>query len=174
MLVIATVFMAFSSIETKDIPEKVIIKVKKAINDTYEVASFDMKPITVPQNIDKQTKIDFGNERLVSIKNNETIIGYAYIGETASMKNLFDYVIFFEPDLRIKKSKVLIYREDYGRQIGSQRWLKQFIGLQISDTIEYGGNIDAISGATISARSMTIATQNVLKSIAILKENTIF
>lgn len=174
LLTLATVLVAFTKTEIKDIPEKVIVKVKKAVSDTYGVTTFEMQPITVPKIIDKQTKIDFGNGRLVRLKNSETVIGYAYIGEAASMKNLFDYVILFEADLRIKKSKVLIYREDYGRQIGSQRWLKQFIGLQVGDTIEYGENIDAISGATISARSMTIATRDVLESIAILKENTIF
>lgn len=174
ILVIAAVLLGFTTTEVKQIPDKVLSKVKKAIGDTYTVTTFEMHPITVPQNMDKQTKTDFGNGRFVRLQNKETLIGYAYIGEAASMKNVFDYVILFEPDLRIKKSKVLIYREDYGRQIGSQRWLKQFIGLHAGDSVDYGENIDAISGATISARSMTIATRNVLESIAILKENNIF
>jgi len=64
----------------------------------------------------------------------------------------------------------LIYREEHGKQIGSQRWLKQFIGLSSTDNPSYGENIDAISGATISASSMTMAVGNVLKSIQILKQ----
>ena len=79
----------------------------------------------------------------------------------------------FNTDLSIKKSKVLIYRENYGRQIGSQRWLKQFIGLTPNDELTYGKNIDAIAGATISASSMTRATDEVLQSIKTLKEQNI-
>ncbi|MEX0275177.1 MAG: FMN-binding protein, partial [Flavobacteriaceae bacterium] len=103
----------------------------------------------------------------------EKTIGFAYLGQAPSKKNTFDYVVFLEPDLRIKKSKILIYREDHGRQIGSQRWLKQFIGRKPGDTLIYGETVDAISGATISASSMTRAVQDVLTSLKILRDKKI-
>mgnify|MGYP000338701809 FL=1 len=65
----------------------------------------------------------------------------------------------------------MIYREEYGGEIGSTRWLRQFIGKTIQDNLEYKNNIDAISGATISVRSMINATNNVLKTIKVLKAN---
>jgi len=68
------------------------------------------------------------------------------------------------------KSKVLVYREDYGGEIGSKRWLKQFIGKTHGDSLIYGDNIVAIAGATISVRSMTQAINDVLASIKILHE----
>ena len=72
---------------------------------------------------------------------------------------------------KIAKSKVLVYREDYGGEIGSKRWLKQFIGKTENDSLKYGDDIVAISGATISVRSMTTAINNLLASIKILRQN---
>jgi len=67
--------------------------------------------------------------------------------------------------------KVLIYREDYGGEIGSKRWLKQFVGKSLNDELNVGQNIKAISGATISVNAMTTAVNNVLKSVKILIEH---
>ena len=71
------------------------------------------------------------------------------------------------------KTKVLVYREDYGGEIGSKRWLKQFIGKTQHDELRYGDNIVAISGATISVRSMTHAMNNILASLKIIHEKNI-
>ena len=79
-------------------------------------------------------------------------------------------MVMFDNDLIIKKSKVLIYRENYGQQIGTQRWLKQFIGMSPSSEVNYGENVAAISGATISASSMARAVNRVLITMKILQE----
>ena len=77
----------------------------------------------------------------------------------------------FDNDKIIKKVKVLIYREDYGAEIGSTRWLKQFIGIKKNESLNYSEDIRAISGATISARALTIEVNNLLKSVALLDQN---
>ena len=100
-------------------------------------------------------------------------IGYAYLGKAPSKKKEFDYVVMFDNNLIIKKSKVLIYRENYGQQIGTQRWLKQFIGMSPSSEVNYGENVAAISGATISASSMARAVNKVLKTMKILQEEKV-
>jgi len=67
----------------------------------------------------------------------------------------------------------LIYREDYGGEIGSKRWLKQFIGKKPSDKLRYEEDIIAISGATISANSMTNAMNQFLQNLEILQTNNV-
>ena len=67
----------------------------------------------------------------------------------------------------------MIYREDYGGEIGSKRWLKQFIGKKASDKIEYEKDIIAISGATISANSMTLAINYFLQNLEMLLKNNV-
>lgn len=145
-------------------------KIDNAVLGTYAIDSYTLERITVADKINKITKAELAGDNLFKVLQGEEFIGYIYVGETPSMKKVFDYIILFSPELTIKKSKVLIYREEYGLQIGSQRWLKQFIGLTLLDSAVYEKNIDGIAGATISASSMTRATDNVLKSLKILQE----
>lgn len=149
-------------------------KVDNAIKTTFEIETFSMEEIMVSEAIKNEITAEVNNKNLFTIKSNNERIGYAYIGKAPSMKNEFDYIIMFDTNLIIKKAKVLIYREDHGRQIGSQRWLKQFIGKSKKDNLIYEDTIIGISGATISASSMTKATNNVLKTVNILFENDIF
>lgn len=163
----ATLFLSFG---IKQITPRLQKKIKTAVNSTFEIDTFQLNKIDVDTAINAITPIKLDGDNLFTIMHENSNVGYLYLGEAHSMKRMFDYIVLFNPDLTIKKSKVLIYREDYGKQIGSQRWLKQFIGMSMNDTPIYGENIDAISGATISASSMTKAIGNVLKSVQILKE----
>lgn len=167
MFCMAFLFLGFSP---KKISPRLQEKLNNAVQSTFEVEGFELQWIKVEEALNAKTKVELGNENLFRVEKAGVLIGYAYLGEAPSMKNVFDYVVLFNPDLSIKKSKVLIYREDYGRQIGSQRWLKQFIGKKSGDTITYGEDVDAISGATISAKSMTVAVNAVLSTVEVLKK----
>ena len=82
----------------------------------------------------------------------------------------FDFLILLDIDFIIVRTKVLIYREDYGGEIGSKRWLKQFNGKGRNDELKLHQDIVAISGATISVKVMTASINRVLASIKILHE----
>jgi len=56
--------------------------------------------------------------------------GYAFIGSSKSRYDDFEYLALLDSNFAIVKVKVLIYRENYGGEIGSTRWLRQFIGLK--------------------------------------------
>lgn len=116
--------------------------------------------------------INLKNDKILKILIEGKLKGYAYLGEAPSKERNFDFLIMFNrEDLSIKQSKVLIYRESFGREIGSQRWLDQFNGMTpSSQAAKFGQNIDGISGATISARSMTIAVNNALKNMGLLQK----
>ncbi len=161
---------SFAEIQFPPILQK---KVDNAVRTTYGIETYSLSAITVSEELKKSVKAKLDGDHLFKVVNGDSLIGYIYVGEAPSMKKVFDYIILFDPDLRINKSKVLIYREDYGLQIGSQRWLKQFTGLGINDNATYGGNIDAIAGATISAESMTKATNEVLETLKKLREAAI-
>lgn len=163
---VALLFVSFSTVK---IPEKLQSKIDAAVKEAYQINAFSMEEIEIPASIDIKTKAELGEENLYRLTSKGALLGYLYLGEAPSMKNVFDYIVMFDKDLSIKKSKVLIYREDFGRQIGSQRWLKQFIGLTPQDEVVYGKNVDAISGATISAKSMTNEVKDLLHGIKILK-----
>lgn len=165
--------LIFNNTFSQKLTNVLMKKVDKSIIDAYSIKTYKSVSIEVSEQINSNTEADFSNKNFNIIYKEETKIGYAYIGRGNSMKDVFDYVILFDSDLIIKKAKVLIYRETYGTQIGTQRWLKQFTGKTLADELVYGDNIVAISGATISASSMSNEANNVLSSIKVLIKNNI-
>ena len=83
-----------------------------------------------------------------------------YIGYSPSKFDDFDYMVLFDSTNKVMLVSVLIYRENYGGEIGSKRWLKQFIGMT-----EPKNYVDAISGATISVNSMKYSINKLIKSL---------
>jgi Na+-translocating ferredoxin:NAD+ oxidoreductase RnfG subunit len=101
------------------------------------------------------------------------LLGYAFVDQAPSKTAKFDYLVIFNTNLEVVTSKVLVYREEYGGEIGSSRWLRQFNGLSGTDRVSPKTNIDAISGATISVRSMTRSVDNLLQTVGKLQENRV-
>ena len=155
------------------IPKNIQKKINKEIRMAFELETFSLEAVTVPKDINSKVPIPITETNFHKIIVNKQCIGYAFIDKAASKTDTFDYVILFDKERIIKKVKVLVYREDYGGEIGSKRWLKQFIGKSKDDSLQYRKDIIAISGATISATSMTLAVNKVLKTIAILHQKNI-
>jgi len=149
--------------------ERVTKKAEKVINKFYEIENFSKELISIDKNLNECTPSEFAGDNFFKVIHNKEFKGYAYIGNAASMTASFDYLVLFDERLIITKSSVLIYREEYGGEIGSKRWLKQFIGKKGGNTLDYGNEIVAISGATISATSMTKAMNDILISVKILQ-----
>ncbi len=153
-------------------PTKLDQKVKKTITKTFELETYKLKAIRINEKIEKETVRKI-NDCLFSIHSDDNKLGYIYVGQAPSMKNVFDFAIVFNPNLKIINAKVLIYREKHGRQIGMKRWLKQFFGMNTIDRPEIGLNVDGISGATISTTSMTDAVREVLISTSSIQNHDV-
>lgn len=156
-----------------NLPKRIYKKVYKQIEKTFDSKNFSLSEISVSEEINNKLKQKIGKQNLFKIVNDSELLGYAYVAKAPSKTDEFDYLILLDKNLIIAKTKVLIYREDYGGEIGSKRWLKQFIGKKSSDTLQYEKDIIAISGATISASSMTIAVNTFLQDLAILHQNKV-
>lgn len=153
------------------IPDKLEKKADRVISKFYETENFSKEVITIPEEINLKMLSEFNDENLFKIITNDNLLGYGYIGSAPSKAADFDYLVLFDSDFIITKSKVLIYREEYGGEIGSKRWLKQFIGKSSnSPELISGKTIVPISGATISVKSMTKAVNDLLESIKVLQE----
>lgn len=153
-----------------DLPKNIYSKVSKEIKTVYAIDTFSLEEILISDAVNEKLITKIKKDNLFKILTDSTLVGYAFIEKAPSKTDEFDYLVLFDTDFIITKTKVLIYREDYGSEIGSKRWLRQFIGKGTSDELKYEKDIIAISGATISARSMTIAVNNLLKSIQILTQ----
>ncbi|QNJ96655.1 FMN-binding protein [Constantimarinum furrinae] len=152
------------------VPEKLVKKADKEIEKFYDISDFTKEAITISAEANALTPSEFGNGNLFKISSNGMHLGYGYIGNAPSKTATFDYLVLFDTQFIITKSKVLIYREEYGGEIGSKRWLQQFNGKSDSSgELVYNKDIIPISGATISVRSMTKAVNDLLKSIGVLQ-----
>ncbi|WP_460219460.1 FMN-binding protein [Psychroserpens sp. MEBiC05023] len=167
VLFIISTFLSFG------ISKKIEKKVLKEIKSTYEVENFEFNSFEIPEEHTKDLASAFGVDNFFKITAADNPIGFAYISKAPSKTAQFDYLILLDNDLAVKKAKVLIYREEYGGEIGSKRWLKQFIGKTPSDDIQFPNDIVAIAGATISVRSMTSAVNDLLQSLEVLKSKNI-
>ncbi|MGZ0016679.1 FMN-binding protein [Yeosuana sp. AK3] len=155
------------------LPKSIEKKVNKEITETFNVENFNLISVSIPVEIEQTLPSRFGEDNLFKIEADDKFLAYVYVSQAASKTALFDYMVLLDSDLIIIKTKVLYYREEYGGEIGSKRWLKQFIGKTKTDDLKYGENIIAISGATISVRSFTEAINNLLKSLKIIHSKNI-
>ena len=83
-----------------------------------------------------------------------------FIGSSPSKYETFDFMAVICRDKSIKLVEILVYRESYGGEIGSRRWLRQFIGMDKPKPIVQG-----ISGATISVNSLKYSLNKLIKEL---------
>mgnify|MGYP003624826122 CR=1 FL=1 len=106
------------------------------------------------------------NTKVLLLKSAESNLGYACFASSKGKNDYFDYMVIFDKELVIKKVKVLIYRSTYGGEIMSHSWLKQFIGETNGQEMAMDKDIDGISGATLSAPSITLGVKDLSLLIA--------
>ena len=113
----------------------------------------------------KTCNIDAIDEIFYSISEHDSIIGYLAVTDAPSKFHMFDYYILFDNEAEILKVEILHYRENYGAEICSKRWLKQFVGIDTKNSQAYNNSIDAISGATISVNSLKYDLLKICKEL---------
>lgn len=165
------VFLLLAICAAFSIPEKASKKADKVIAKFYETEDFTREIISISEAANAETTSEFNNGNFFRIESAGNFLGYGYIGAARSKTAMYDFLVLFDKNFIITKSKVLIYREEYGGEIGSKRWLKQFVGKSsTSPELIYNRDIVPISGATISVRSMTQAINDLLQSVGKLQE----
>ncbi len=155
------------------LPKKMEKKVVKVVEKTFEVSDTSFRSVLVNNDLNEKLPSKITEDNFNGIYKDGNLLGYVFVDQAPSKTAKFDYLVIFNAKLEVINSKVLVYREEYGGEIGSKRWLKQFFGKTGNDRVDYESNIDGISGATISVRSMTTAMDNLLQTIGILQENKI-
>jgi len=90
------------------------------------------------------------------------IDGYAVIDEEVGEHLPITYAIKVSPNGRVERTEIMAYREAYGGEIREARFREQFVAKGLGDPIALGKDVAAITGATISARSMTRVVKRAL------------
>ena len=149
------------------VSKRIDVLIEKEVKSTFSISSYQKVNIQISTDINA-TLPQAIKDNLFKISNGNSHVGYYYIGHGFGKTDYFDFIVIFDKNLIVSKVKVLIYREDHGGEVGSKRWLGQFIGKSKNDELAYLKNVSAISGATISVKSMTNEMNKLLKTIKIL------
>lgn len=123
---------------------------------------------------------------LIKDSGDTSIYLYVYLGRVLSCRSgiclnsdsddseleseYFDYFIIFNPEKVVKSVRVYNYQATHGQEVSSPGWLRQFDGYSGKKRLTVGNEIDAISGATISADAITMDLQLRTREIGLLKD----
>ncbi|MCA9528545.1 MAG: FMN-binding protein [Myxococcales bacterium] len=90
------------------------------------------------------------------------VTGYAMIGQQLGQHEPITFAVLIDPKGRAERVEVMVYREPYGDEVREQRFCRQFTGKTAADPVRPGDDIVAISGASISSRSLAIGVKRAL------------
>jgi len=96
---------------------------------------------------------------------NGNIIGYAFFGSHIVRTKPEVYIVVINPDGSIKYVEILAFYEPE-EYLPPKRWFEQFGGKVLDDNLWTKRGISAVTGATLSANSIT---QEVRKTLSVFK-----
>ena len=107
--------------------------------------------------VENQVKQRFYRDKLYywTISQSDTTITYAFLDNVIGKSMPITFMVILNIDGDIINVNVIKYREAYGGEVGNKGWLRQFINLNNNSGYNIGKDIDGISGATISVKSMS-------------------
>ncbi len=189
--VCCTLLFAVSTVNAQERTGKINKKINKAIGKLWEGKVINESK--VPTDVAYELELFFDESKLSRLTADGSSVGYMLLRRGYGCKiggcgtgsyadggtcaadggtyETFDYVVFFDESLTLLKMMVVDYPGDYGYEICSKNWLKQFVGYQ-GKPLTYKADIDGISGATISAKSITSDIQSVHKYLTQLVFNS--
>lgn len=159
-------FMLVTSGLTKaTAPEKTLNKAFKYIYKNQEEA--DLSTLVIPSSIPGYSV----NDTVFRIDNKTgDLEGYMVVSSAMGRFDLFDFMLVYDVLLEIQDLRILVYRSDHGSEIASRGWLKQFFNYPSNTMFVYGQNIDALSGATFSAKSLTTEINRITRLLSTVVE----
>lgn len=92
----------------------------------------------------------------------ESVVGYAIIVEEIGKHRPITFVVGVRPDGSVSDVAVMAYREAYGGEVRSKRFLTQYRGKNAKSGLQTYGDIQNIAGATLSVDAANRAVKKAL------------
>jgi len=94
------------------LPKNVSKKVIKELEKTFEIQGVTMDAFTISKELNNTLPRALTSDNFYRLSKENELLGYAFIDQAPSKTAKFDYLVVFDKALKIKHSKVLIYREE--------------------------------------------------------------
>jgi len=88
--------------------------------------------------------------------------GWLIVDEVLGKHEFITYALGLDADGSVKQVEIMDYRETYGYEIRDAKWRGQFVGMTSQSKPKLGGNIQNVSGATLSCRHVTDGVRRLL------------
>lgn len=85
--------------------------------------------------------------------------GYAILDAEIGLHEPIDFGVRFDDKGTVQRLEIMAFREPYGDGVTADRFRRQFVGKTAADTITAGKDIDIVSGATLSSRSVALGVK---------------
>lgn len=172
-LLLAPIYLTVLFTSEPDFSKSVLKKINKAIYQQWKIENIQKEAIMLSGAQKVKLGYKVNNNQVYRLTTGNSLLGYLYFAKAKSQYAIFDYMIIFNTNLKILRVKVLVYPEFYGGEIANTNWLKQFIGKTDPQNIIFGKTVDSISGATISAKSITNGVRTNVTNMKELKKHEI-
>ena len=139
----------------------------------YGIVKIESEKFVIPQNFKNKIENKFKQKFytdflfLYRIKLDNKILSYAILDNVIGKVQPITFLVICDSLFNISEVQIIKYREEHGGEIQNDNWRKQFIGKNPNEELVLGSNIDGISGATISVKSII---KGVNKTVFLLKE----
>lgn len=96
------------------------------------------------------------------------VVGYCLFDDQVGQHEPITFAVQLTADGTLARMEVVVYREERGSEIRSNRFRKQFVGKRLGDSLRLGDGVDAVSGATYSSRAATVVAKRALLLTSLL------
>ena len=113
--------------------------------------------------VENQVKQKFYRDKLYywTISQDDTTIAFAFLDNVIGKSMPITFLVILNINGNIINTNVIKYREAYGGEVGNKGWLQQFLYRNNNSSYNIGKDINGISGATISVKSMSKGIQKI-------------
>ena len=127
------------------------------VNDLYPSAVF-LQPIDEPA--------QSSGDSLMAIRDDSGVVGYVAQRRLAARSGRFGIRVVMDRQPVVQRAEVTYYIGSRGGEIRSPEFTRQFIGKTPDDPIRIGVDVDAVTGATISSRTMADGVREIVDQVS--------
>jgi len=97
-------------------------------------------------------------------------VGAMVIGNEIGRNYPITFMVVINPDGTVKDVEIMVYREPHGWEVRFESFMSQFFGRDASDPF---GDINNITGATLSVRSMTKGVKQAVAEFQVIYKDKV-
>lgn len=123
---------------------------------------------SVPDVIPGATRVEQRGNLFIGVDPQGNILGYAATGQGQGYAGPIEMLVGVDVNGEITGVNIIVQRETPGffRLILENEFVSQFVGLQYQDPLRLNSDLDAVSGATVSAEGIATSIRQAVRLIA--------